>query len=350
MMKSLYDCSLDELIQIITDLGQPIYRADQIWQGLYRHDWQFPEDFTNLPKHLREDIFSKYSLGDFNSHLEFKSSDQRTHKTLFTLRDGRKIETVLMLYKDRNTLCISTQSGCALNCAFCATGQMGFYRNLSNGEIIQQVLHYSRKLKSRNQRLTNIVVMGMGEPFHNYDATIKALHQLNHPEGFNMGARQFTVSTVGIVPGIIKLKDEPLQVNLAISLHAASNEKRISIMPVARKYPIDQLIETCIEYTQQTHRRITFEWALINGFNDNLDDAKQLVELLRPFIGNKFAGCHVNVIPLNPTKEYDGKPATAEKVNQFSEYLNGNGVSCSIRIRRGIDIDAGCGQLAVKYV
>jgi len=242
--------------------------------------------------------------------------------------------------KNRRTLCISTQAGCAMGCVFCATGQMGFKRHLSSGEIVGQVLYYARMLKDENQVVTNIVLMGMGEPFHNYDNTMAAIDRLNDPNGYNFGARRFTISTVGLVPQIRRFADEKRQVNLAISLHAADDVSRIAMLPINKKYNIDEVIDACRYYVSQTHRRITFEWALINGVNDSPEVAKKLASRLKGLM------CHVNAIPLNPTTGYTGQATSRERAAAFKESLQQAGIPCTIRMRRGIDIHAGCGQLA----
>jgi 23S rRNA (adenine2503-C2)-methyltransferase len=273
---------------------------------------------------------------------KLQSSDGETVKTLFRLTDGRLIEAVLMRYTERRTLCISSQSGCAMGCVFCATGQMGFQRHLTSGEIVEQVLYYARQLKDQGDRVTNVVLMGMGEPFHNYAATLEAIDRLNDPKGLGLGERRFTVSTVGLVPKIRQFADEKRQVNLAISLHATEDEARSAMMPVNRRYPIAEIIESAHYYVEKTGRRITFEWALIQDVNDSPDQARRLAALLRGLI------CHVNVIPLNPTERYEGKATTRERAIAFCAVLEEQGIPCSIRIRRGIDIQAGCGQLAAE--
>jgi 23S rRNA (adenine2503-C2)-methyltransferase len=268
------------------------------------------------------------------------SIDRQTVKILFHLVDNQPIETVLMYYDKRRTLCISTQSGCALGCVFCATGQMGFRRNLTSGEIVEQVLHFARHLNESNERLTNIVIMGMGEPFHNYTETMAAVDRLNHPQGMNIGARRFTISTVGLIPEILRFANDQRQVNLAVSLHAADDELRDSMLPINRKYPLDELIDACREYVKMTHRRITFEWALIYNVNDTLEQANMFANLLRGLL------CHVNIIPLNPTDGYSGKATTMERARIFKAELEHQGIPCTIRVRRGVEIQAGCGQLA----
>jgi len=251
-----------------------------------------------------------------------------------------------MRYAKRRTLCISTQAGCAMGCVFCATGQMGFKRQLTSGEIIEQVIFYARQLAMSQEQVTNIVVMGMGEPFHNYDATMSAIKRLNDPKGYNLGARRFTISTVGLVPGIRRFTSEHSQINLAISLHAADDVLRSKLLPINKKYPIQELISACLEYVQITHRRLSFEWALIQGVNDSEEQAQLLAKLLILFrIGGSIL-CHVNVIPLNPTHKYSGQASTHERAHAFKDSLERSGIPCTIRLRRGIEIQAGCGQLA----
>jgi 23S rRNA (adenine2503-C2)-methyltransferase len=225
---------------------------------------------------------------------------------------------------------------------------MGFQRNLTGGEIIEQVLFYARQLKKQDDQVTNIVLMGMGEPFHNYDATFQAVDRLNHPDGFNFGARRFTISTVGLVPAIRRFTMERRQVNLAVSLHAADDELRSSLMPINRKFPLDMLINACEEYIEITNRRITFEWALIRGVNDSIEQAQKLAGRLKPFLRSGAALCHVNVIPLNPTHRYTGQATTRHQALAFQAELERASIPCTIRLRRGIDIQAGCGQLAIE--
>ncbi|MCK5344368.1 MAG: 23S rRNA (adenine(2503)-C(2))-methyltransferase RlmN, partial [Candidatus Heimdallarchaeota archaeon] len=275
-----------------------------------------------------------------NPEKTIRSKDRQTYKTLFRLKDGLAIETVLMMYEKRRTLCISTQAGCPIGCKFCATGQMGFDRNLSSGEIVEQVFHFSRILKEKDDHVTNIVFMGMGEPFNNYDATLDAVRRLNDPEGFSLGARKMTISTVGLIPQIRKFAKENIQVNLAISLHASDDELRSSIIPINKKYPIADLISACKEYINITNRRVTFEWALINEFNDTPEQANKLAQLLRGML------CHVNVIPLNQTDGFKGIRSVNENIDQFVEILESRKIPVSVRLRRGVEIQAGCGQLA----
>ncbi len=340
----IYDLNLDELRERMAALGEPGYRAKQIWQGLYQNLWAGPDEFTNLPKTLREKLKTTFRFSALTPGQVLRSSDGETIKTLFWLDDGRAIEAVLMHYDVRHTLCISSQAGCAMGCVFCATGQMGFKRHLTSGEIVEQVVYYARMLRNMGEQVTNVVVMGMGEPFHNYDNTLAAIDRLNHPEGMNLGARRFTISTVGLVPAIRRFADEKRQVNLAISLHAATDEERSALLPVNRRYPLEELMAAVREYIEKTGRRITFEFALINEVNDTVENARALAKLLKGVL------CHVNVIPLNPTQKFSGQATTRQRAEAFCQELEKAGIPCTIRIRRGIDIQAGCGQLATDAV
>ena len=338
-MRLLCDLTFPEVENLILSWGEPGYRARQIWQGLYQNLWNSPQEFTNLPASLRARMAEELQFQVLSPVTTLKSSDGQTVKTLFRLQDGKAIEVVLMRYEKRNTLCISTQVGCAMGCVFCATGQMGFKRHLSSGEIVAQVLYYARQLHESAETVTNIVVMGMGEPFQNYDNTLTAIDRLNEPGGFNFGARRFTISTVGLIPAIRRFASEKRQINLAISLHAAQDALRTSMLPVNRRYPIDELLEACRDYVVTTGRRITFEWALINGVNDTPAQAQLLAYKLKGLL------CHVNAIPLNPTRGYPGQATTRPRAEKFQEILVQSGIPCTLRLRRGIDIQAGCGQL-----
>jgi len=366
MTQLIYELDIKALTNLLKEWNEPAYRAKQIWQGLYQHLYDSPEQFTNIPKSLREQLAEHVTFLPFTVKIYQDSSDGFTRKTLFELPDKNLIEAVLMRYgdpadnpqitaaaphsenlrgaKNRRTLCISTQAGCAMGCVFCATGQMGFKRHLSSGEIVAQVMYYARMLKDVNESVTNIVLMGMGEPFHNYDNTMAAIDRLNDADGYNFGARRFTISTVGLVPQIRRFADERRQVNLAISLHAADDESRVSMLPINKKYKIADVIDACRYYVAQTHRRITFEWALINGVNDSPEVAKKLASRLKGLM------CHVNAIPLNPTTGYAGIATDRQRAILFKEVLEQAGIPCTIRMRRGIDIQAGCGQLAGSVV
>jgi len=340
----IFDLDFPDLVKIMASYEEPAYRALQIWQGLYRHFWKLPDEFSTLPRELRHKLADSFEFNHLQVDQVLDSKDGETRKTLFRLPDSQSIETVLMRYSRRQTLCISTQAGCAMGCVFCATGQMGFKRNLTSGEIVEQVLFYARILRAEDEEVTNVVVMGMGEPFHNYHATMAAIDRLNHPDGFNLGARRFTISTVGLVPMIRKFTAEQRQVNLAVSLHASDDELRSSLLPVNRKYSIDEVLAACRDYVDQTHRRITFEWALIRDVNDSPEQARKLALRLHGLL------CHVNVITLNPTERYAGKATTRQRAVIFRAELEKLGIPCSIRLRRGIDIQAGCGQLAGKEI
>jgi 23S rRNA (adenine2503-C2)-methyltransferase len=298
--------------------------------------------FSNLSKEFRIKLKENLEFSHLQEIETLSSKDHQTIKNLYRLPSGSMIETVLMRYDRRETVCISTQSGCAMGCEFCATGQLGFKQNLTTGEIVEQVLRFAQFLKTEDSTITNVAIMGMGEPFLNYINTVKAISILNDANGFNMGMRRFTISTVGIIPGIERFTKENSQVNLAISLHAANDQLRQSLIPIARTYPLDQLFLTCNKYIETTRRRLTFEWAMIQGVNDCPEDAHELAGKVKHML------CHVNLIPLNPTKRYDCQPSSHERVSAFKAILDSHGIPCSIRIRRGVDIAAGCGQLAAK--
>ncbi len=342
-MKSIFEFSLDELTALLAAWGQPAFRAKQVWGWVYQRLAPSFAAMTDLPKALRQQLEAEVAYGTLLPVINAHSQDGSTNKILFRLSDGRQIETVLMRYQERNTTCISTQAGCAMGCVFCATGQMGFDRNLSAAEIVEQVLWFARDLHKEGQSLTNVVVMGMGEPFHNYDATLAAVDRLTDPNSFGFGSRRITISTVGLVPMIDRFASEKRQVNLAVSLHAATDELRSELLPINKKYPLSALIPACRRYAETTGRRVTFEWALIQGKNDTPEQARALVRLLnRPKLNS-----HVNVIPLNPTHDYAGGASTRERVSDFKQILEEHGIPCTVRVRRGIDINAGCGQLRV---
>ncbi|MEM9954370.1 MAG: 23S rRNA (adenine(2503)-C(2))-methyltransferase RlmN [Chloroflexota bacterium] len=341
-MINLYDLSIDELTHLLSSWGQPPYRSQQLYNWLYEHRVNSFEDMTNLPKSLRDRLESETVLGTLQKVME-QSSRDGTVKRLYKLHDGQLIESVLMPYNDhRRTACISSQAGCAMGCVFCATGQMGFARNLTSTEIFEQAMRFARELESNDERLSNVVLMGMGEPFHNYDAVMEAVHRIMNELG--IGQRHITISTVGLVPQIRKFADKQLQVTLAISLHKADDDERTELMPVNKRWNLRELIGACHYYVEQTGRRVTFEWAAIAGQNDTPDEAHKLGKLLQGL------HCHVNIIPLNPTGGYAGKPSNPDAINQFINILDSYGISGTIRVRRGIDIDAGCGQLKSKVI
>lgn len=305
--KFILDLTYKELRDYIHSIGTEPYRAKQIWDAVYKQFAVSFDDIKGLPAILQKRLSSELIFSHLTPRIDILSSDRWTRKILFELPDGSQVETVLMGYEKRRTVCISTQAGCGLGCTFCATGQAGLQRNITAGEIVEQVLFFERILHKDipsplgrvREGLTNIVMMGMGEPFANYKAVMKAIEILISPEGYNFGARRITISTVGLVPMIQKFTEEHSQVNLAISLHSASNELRESMLPINKKYPLEILIPACREYTETTHRRISFEWAMINGVNDTIEQARLLVKMIKGML------CHVNLIPLNPTKGYD---------------------------------------------
>ena len=335
----LFDLSLDELKKIVAGWGAPAFRAVQIREWMYKKLASSYDEMSDLPKKLRDKLKEEISFTHLNPLIDLLSTDGWTRKILFALPDNNQIETVLMGYNTRRTACISTQAGCGLGCTFCATGQAGLQRNITSGEIVEQVLFFDRVLQKKKDKLTNLVFMGMGEPFANYKQVMQAVDTLTDAEGFNFGARRITISTVGLVPMIEEFADENRQVNLAVSLHAANDKLRESMLPINKKYPLDVLIPACINYTQKTSRRISFEWALIDDVNDTPEQAKELVNLIGGIL------CHVNFIPLNPTKGYKGHESNHKKIREFRDLLFKNGIPNTLRIRRGIDISAGCGQL-----
>lgn len=341
---SIYDLNFEQLTELLASWGESRYRAEQVWQWLYQRLTEHFDEMSNLPAALRERLAQTYTLSRLTPKIELHSRDGWTQKILFSLPAQTEIETVLMSYTERNTICVSSQAGCAMNCSFCATGQAGFQRNLSAGEIVAQIIFFARALMCRGDRLTNLVFMGMGEPFANYEAVREAIARLTDPKGFNFGARRITISTVGLVPGIERFTAERSQVNLAVSLHAATDELRSQMMPINRRYPLDALMKACRAYVETTHRRLSFEWALISGVNDTPQQARLLGQRIRGML------CHVNMIPLNPTAGFGGRASTKERIAAFRAELDRYGIPNSVRERRGIDISAGCGQLRQQAV
>ena len=384
--RNVYDLSPEKLAALLQEWGEPQYRARQVLHWLYK---EFVDDFaqmSNLPLALRRRLAGTWRIGSAELVAQKISSDGWTRKVLLRLRDGNTVEAVLMLYYDRATVCVSSQVGCAMGCTFCATGQMGFTRNLTTGEIVEQVIWFNRWLREHPHRpaqqrgaryarqrrsahagtdtpdptvwfgaqegsieqaeritaVTNIVFMGMGEPLVNYNNLWAAIRTLNSPQGLGMGARRMTVSTVGIAPQIRRFAREDVAVNLAISLHAPNDELRGSFMPINLRYPIDELLAACRDYVDITHRRITFEYVLINGVNDSLELAEELRERLRGLL------CHVNLIPLNPVPGTGMQATPREQVFAFQRVLEEAGISTTVRIERGVDIAAACGQLRVE--
>ncbi len=334
---SLGDLNRAELGELLD--GEPTYRLDQVWDGLYRQRRPLSE-LTNVPKSLRQAIGEL--LPPALTLVRTQSADRgTTTKHLWSLRDGRLVESVLMRYRNRTTLCISSQAGCAMACSFCATGQVGFDRNLSVGEIVEQVLGTLQEAgpddRAAPGRAVNIVFMGMGEPLANYDAVWAAVERFHGDMG--IGARHITVSTVGVIPGIERLAAETLPVNLAVSLHAANDRLRNRIAPVNRTYPLRDLARSLADYRRVKRRRISFEWAMIGGVNDTDRDAAELAAYARPL------AAHVNLIPLNPTPGYGHQPSPAGRIEHFAAEMASHGVNATVRQNRGTSIDAACGQL-----
>jgi 23S rRNA (adenine2503-C2)-methyltransferase len=337
---SRYDLDRAQLTALLD--GEPPYRVDQIWHGLYG-ELAEPAAITTLSKSLRTRLETDPAMRSALDTVVLRTADdEQTVKWLFQLHDGRRIETVLMHYPDRSTACVSSQAGCAMNCSFCATGQAGFDRNLSVGEIVEQVVFAQRRALQDGRRLSNLVFMGMGEPLANIDRLWPAIQRIHDDLGF--GARHITVSTVGVVPGIRRMTAEPLPVNLAVSLHAANDELRNQLVPLNKRYPLDVLVEACRAHIEAKGRRLSFEWALIHDVNDRVSDAAELSAIALDL------GAHVNVIPLNPTPGYAVRGSGLEAVRRFVDELLKRGVNATIRTTRGVDIDAACGQLAANSV
>jgi 23S rRNA (adenine2503-C2)-methyltransferase len=339
MMSTRYDVGRDELAALLAD--EPRYRVSQVWHGLY-DEFTAPEDLTTLPRALRERLASALPPA-LALVAEQTSHDGATIKLLWALPDGARIETVLMLYPDRATVCVSSQAGCAMACGFCATGQAGFERNLTTGEIVEQVVRAAGRARTLGRRLSNVVFMGMGEPLANYDRTWAAVERI-HAE-LALSARHLTLSTVGIVPGIDRLASESLPVNLAVSLHAANDALRNELAPINRRYPLAVLLAACRRYLLAKGRRLSFEWALIDGVNDRDADAAELAALCQTLP----LAAHVNLIPLNPTPGWPTTGSPAERVRAFRDRLVALGVNATVRRNRGTDIDAACGQLAAGH-
>lgn len=337
-MKNIKDYSLEELKQELISLGEKPYRAEQIFSWLYKEKVKQIEDMTNLSLELREKLKQSYHMCNFEILKKQESSDG-TIKYLFDVLDGNAIETVVMQYHHGKTICVSSQIGCKMGCKFCASTGIAFIRNLSSGEIVEQVLAVEQDIK---ESISNIVFMGIGEPFDNYDNVMRAIKILNHPKGLNIGARHISVSTSGVVPRIYDFAKEDLQCTLSISLHATNNQKRSQMMPVNNLYPIEELIEACKCYIAKTNKRISFEYALAKESNDNIEDAKALVNLLKGML------CHVNLIPINKIEKGGFVKSSNENIIRFRDYLNEHGIVATIRRELGSDIDAACGQLRRK--
>lgn len=340
---NLLDLSYDELQELAVAWGEQEFRAQQIWHWVYQMLTDDPHEMTNLPKELRQHLVERVRIGRLDVMDTIVSEDGLTEKVVFRAADDCLLETVLMRYTDRNTVCVSSQVGCPVGCLFCATGQAGFERDLATGEIAAQVLYFARRLREQDAHLTNVVFMGMGEPMLNFGAVWKAILNLHHSEGLSLGARRFTISTAGVVPGIELMSRASLPVGLAISLHAPENALRDRLVPLNRRYPLERLLEACHSYIEHMGRRVTFEYVLVEGVNDADAHAVQTAKLLQDLL------CHVNLIPLNPTLDCDYRAPSSERVLCFQEILVDRGIQTTVRLRRGIDIRAGCGQLKGVY-
>ena len=345
MPRSLHDLTFDQLRELIVAEGLRPAHAGTLWNTLHFKAMADPLSREDLAPPLRK--WLTQVLGDGSWMLDVPpvssdtpSGDGLTHKFLLRMTDAQEIETVIMGYTGRHTACVSTQAGCAMGCVFCATGQMGFVRHLRPGEIVAQVLHAQRILRAKGEKgLRNLVFMGMGEPLHNYDAVMTALDIICDTRGLNIGPSKISVSTVGVVPGILRMAEENRPYNLAVSLHAATEEERAKLIPANQRWPLADLIAACRSYNKQTGRRIFFAWTLIHGVNDTPEQAKRIAELLRGL------DAHINLIPLNRTECYTCTESNDAAADTFHGILQGAGFPCTIRQRRGIDVAAGCGQL-----
>lgn len=337
-MKNIKDYNLEELKKELQSMDEKTFRAEQIFKWLYQEKVRSFDEMTNLSLDLRNKLKQNYTICNYNI-LKKQESKDGTIKYLFDVLDGNAIETVLMSYHHGYSICVSSQIGCKMGCKFCASTGINFIRSLTSGEIVEQIIAVEQ---DQNIRISNVVFMGIGEPLDNYDNVVNAIHIINNPKGLNIGARHISVSTSGLVPKIYQLADENIQCTLSISLHATNNEKRSAMMPVNNAYPIEELIQACKDYIAKTNRRISFEYALAKDNNDNLDDAKELVKLLKGML------CHVNLIPINKIENGQYSKSTNENIMKFRDYLNDHGIVATIRRELGSDIDAACGQLRRK--
>ena len=337
-MKNIKDYNLEDLKKEFVSLGEKPYRAEQVFRWIFENNVISFDEMTNISKELRDKLKENYKLSTYKILRKQESSDE-TKKYLFDILDGNAIETVLMKYHHGYSICISSQVGCKMGCKFCASTGIKFVRSLTSGEIIEQILAVQR---DENIKVSNVVFMGIGEPFDNYDNVINAIKIINNPKGLNIGARHISISTSGLVPQIYKLAEENIQCTLSISLHATTNEQRSSMMPINDAYNIEELIKACKYYISKTNRRISFEYALAKDNNDNLEDAKRLVKLLKGML------CHVNLIPINKIENGKYSKSSNDNILKFRDYLNDKGIVATIRRELGTDIDAACGQLRRK--
>lgn len=340
---TLYDLSFDALRARLTDMGQQPFRASQLYDWAYQKLVTGYDAMANLPAELRASLAESLPMDPLSLVHAVETDDGETVKMLYTTHDGQLVETVLMFYPDRATVCVSCQVGCAVGCAFCATGLGGLQRNLTAGEMVVQAVNAARMARERGRPLTNLVMMGMGEPFHNYRETMTFIGILNDKHGMNFGARRITVSTSGIVPGIEKLAAEPYQVNLAISLHAPNDELRSRLVPINNRFPIEVLMSAARDYIARTGRRISFEYALMKGINDSDEIAEELADLLSGML------CHVNIIPLNPVDVLPYERPESADIDRFATALESRGIPTTVRYSRGVEIAAACGQLRAKF-
>lgn len=336
------DFSLRELGIELTKLGERPYRARQIFEWIYQKGASDFDEMSNLPASLRETLHNKFYISPYEIIKKQISKQDGTRKYLFALKDGETVEAVLIPTKSRQTVCLSSQVGCAFGCKFCASGLVGIKRDLRSSEILDQILGISNDL--RGERITNVVMMGMGEPLANYDNVMRAISVLNSPYGFGIGARKITISTAGYIPGIERLMDEKMQIELSVSLHAATDEVRSRLMPINKKFPLSQLMEVCRNYVKAKNRIITFECVLIKGVNASSEDANSLSKLLSGLT------CKVNLIPINPSSGIDFLPPNEKEVKEFHAILKSCGINSTIRTQRGADIDAACGQLRLREI
>ncbi len=343
MKTSLYGYRLNELAELLSSRGEPKYRAKQIFDWIYKRRVTEVSEMTNLSKSLRDVLQHDLMLTSLHEVTRQVSSLDGTTKFLFALADGATIETVIMPHDYGNSVCVSTQVGCKMGCKFCASTLGGLARNLTAGEIVEQVVHCQRLLDAKGERVSSVVLMGSGEPLDNYDAATAFIDIITDPDGLQIGQRHITLSTVGIVPGIYKLADEKRGITLAVSLHASNDEARSRMMPVNKAYDIASLLEACHYYYNQTGRRITFEYALIKDHNDNLSDARKLAHLIAT------VPCHVNVIPVNYVPERGLKRTSIEQIQAFVNELQRLGVNATVRREMGGDISAACGQLRAEH-
>lgn len=341
-MQHLCSFSLDDLKLWLEQNSEKGFRAAQIFEWLYAKDAASFEAMTNLSKELRNRLSSLLQFPILKLLKTEESEDRETMKFLWELPDQKRVESVLILSGDRRTVCISCQVGCPARCAFCASGKEGLLRNLTPGEIVEQVLHINRFLKQKGQRVSHLVFMGMGEPMENYDAVIKAIQIFNHPEAFQISQRRITVSTVGVVEGIDRLAKEPLMVNLVLSLHAPNQHIRKKIIPYARRYALEEVLMAMDRYAEATGRDITYEYTLLAGINDQLEHAEELAQLL------KGKQCTVNLIPYNPVQGLRLHRPEKEEIETFRETLEAAGINTTWRYTKGKDIAAACGQLALQ--